>query len=107
MTPTELPALMRDLLRPDTNPWRSGRSYGSERSVSLSKPRGKNIAFYFYPKDDTQASSREDCSFQENKSKLNACGTRGIGVSPDSIESHSKFRKKYGLEIVLVADQDH
>ena len=38
---------------------------------------------------------------------MNACGTRVVGVSPDSIDSHSKFKKKYGLEIVLVADQDH
>jgi peroxiredoxin Q/BCP len=75
--------------------------------VSLSKFRGKNIVLYFYPKDDTPGCTREACSFQENKANLSDAGAVVIGVSPDKVESHAKFRKKYGLDFVLVADTDH
>ncbi len=75
--------------------------------VSLSKFVGKNVVLYFYPKDDTPGCTVEACSFQENKNKLMSAGAVVIGVSPDSVESHAKFRKKYGLDFILVADEDH
>jgi thioredoxin-dependent peroxiredoxin len=75
--------------------------------VSLSKYRGKNIVLYFYPKDNTPGCTREACSFQENMGKLSSANTVVIGVSPDTVESHQKFRKKFGLEFVLVADEGH
>lgn len=74
--------------------------------VSLSKYRGKNVVLYFYPKDDTPGCTREACSFQEHKSKLVGRNTIVIGVSPDGVDSHKKFRLKYGLDFVLLADQD-
>lgn len=75
--------------------------------VSLSRYSGKNIVLYFYPKDDTPGCTVEACSFQENKNRLMGAGAVVIGVSPDSIESHAKFRKKYGFDFVLAADEDH
>ena len=75
--------------------------------VSLDKYRGKNIVLYFYPKDDTPGCTVEACSFQENKNRLMSSGAVVIGASPDSVESHAKFRKKYGLDFILVADEDH
>lgn len=74
--------------------------------VSLSKYRGKNVVLYFYPKDDTPGCTREACSFQEHKAKLVGRNAIVIGVSPDGIDSHKKFRVKYGLDFVLLADQD-
>lgn len=74
--------------------------------VSLSRYVGKNVVLYFYPKDDTPGCTREACSFQEHKSKLMSSEAIVIGVSPDSVESHTKFRSKYGLDFVLVADED-
>jgi len=75
--------------------------------VSLSKYRGSNIVLYFYPKDDTPGCTREACSFQDNKSKLLDANAVVIGVSPDGVESHAKFRVKFGLDFVLVADVGH
>jgi peroxiredoxin Q/BCP len=75
--------------------------------VSLSKYRGSNIVLYFYPKDDTPGCTREACSFQENKNKLLDANAVVIGVSPDDVRSHAKFRTKYGLDFVLVADEGH
>jgi peroxiredoxin Q/BCP len=75
-------------------------------TVSLSRYVGKNVVLYFYPKDDTPGCTREACSFQEHKSKLMSSEAIVIGVSPDSVESHAKFRSKYGLDFVLVADED-
>lgn len=75
--------------------------------VSLSKYRGKNIVLYFYPKDDTPGCTIEACSFQENAPKLDDANTVVIGVSPDSVESHAKFRNKYNLDFVLVSDPEH
>lgn len=74
--------------------------------INLSRYRGKNIVLYFYPKDDTPGCTREACSFQEHKSKLISKNAIVIGVSPDGVESHKKFRVKYGLDFVLVADQE-
>jgi peroxiredoxin Q/BCP len=74
--------------------------------VSLSKYRGSNIVLYFYPKDDTPGCTREACSFQEHKNKLLDANAVVIGVSPDSVVSHGKFRTKYGLDFVLIADEE-
>ena len=78
----------------------------TDGTVSLSRYVGKNVVLYFYPKDDTPGCTREACSFQEHKSKLMSSEAIVIGVSPDSLESHKKFRSKYGLDFVLVADED-
>jgi peroxiredoxin Q/BCP len=75
--------------------------------VSLSQYRGKNVVLYFYPKDDTPGCTREACSFQENRSELSDANAVVIGVSPDNVASHAKFRNKYGLDFVLVADEGH
>ncbi len=75
--------------------------------VSLSQYRGKNIVLYFYPKDDTPGCTLEACSFHESRSKFSDANAVVIGVSPDNVASHAKFRNKYGLDIVLVADEGH
>ena len=75
--------------------------------VSLSNYRGKNVVLYFYPKDDTPGCTIEACSFQENKNKLSDANAVVIGVSPDDVASHAKFRNKYGLDFILVADEGH
>lgn len=74
--------------------------------ISLSRYRGKNVILYFYPKDDTPGCTREACSFQEHKPKLVGQNAVVIGVSPDGPESHKKFRAKYGLDFVLISDEE-
>lgn len=78
---------------------------GSE--VSLAALRGQKLVIYFYPADDTATCTTEALDFSAAKADFDAAGTRIIGISPDSVASHAKFRKKRGLDITLAADEDH
>ncbi len=59
---------------------------------------------YFYPKDNTPGCTIEANEFNKNLSKIEELGARVVGVSKDSIESHGKFRDKYGLSFLLLSD---
>jgi thioredoxin-dependent peroxiredoxin len=72
--------------------------------VKLSGLKGKPVVVYFYPKDDTSGCTKEAQAFTELASAFAAAGTRVIGISPDTVESHAKFRSKYDLGIDLAAD---
>jgi thioredoxin-dependent peroxiredoxin len=72
--------------------------------VKLSGLKGKPVVVYFYPKDDTSGCTKEAQAFTELKSAFAAAGTRVIGISPDTVDSHAKFRSKYDLGIDLAAD---
>ena len=74
--------------------------------VSLSDFRGKQpVVLYFYPKDDTPGCTKEACSFRDLSAEFAAKGAVILGVSPDSVDSHRKFRDKYHLPFTLLADQ--
>lgn len=73
----------------------------------LSDYRGKNVVLYFYPKDDTPGCTREACNFRDDYSAYERAGVVILGVSPDSVQSHVKFKKKYRLPFPLLADEDH
>ena len=73
----------------------------------LSGFRGKPIVLYFYPKDDTPGCTTEACNFRDDYSVYKKAGVTILGVSPDSIKSHVKFKEKYGLPFPLLADEDH
>jgi peroxiredoxin Q/BCP len=75
-------------------------------SVSLSSYAGKTIVLYFYPKDDTPGCTKEACGFRDVFDAILEKGAVVIGVSPDTAASHAKFRKKYGLPFVLLADPE-
>ena len=74
--------------------------------VSLSELKGKVVVLYFYPKDDTPGCTKEACSFRDSESELKKLGVVVLGVSKDSIESHGRFTKKYGLNFPLLSDPD-
>jgi peroxiredoxin Q/BCP len=74
--------------------------------VSLKALKGKNVVLYFYPKDDTPGCTKEACSFRDAQSKIKKSGAVVLGVSPDSLASHDKFRAKYKLNFPLLADVD-
>jgi peroxiredoxin Q/BCP len=76
-------------------------------AVKLSDYRGKNVVLYFYPKDDTPGCTTEACSFRDGIGEYHRRGVVVLGVSPDSVKSHAKFKKKYGLPFTLLADGDH
>jgi thioredoxin-dependent peroxiredoxin len=79
-------------------------SQGGE--VSLEDLRGRNVVLYFYPKDDTPGCTREACAFRDTQARIKKAGAVVLGVSPDSLASHAKFRAKYKLSFPLLADVD-
>ena len=73
----------------------------------LSDYRGKNVVLYFYPKDDTPGCTKEACNFRDDYSAYEKAGVVILGVSPDTVQSHVKFKKKFGLQFPLLADKGH
>ncbi len=67
----------------------------------------KNVVLYFYPKDNTPGCTQEACGFRNDLSRFASQDTEVIGVSLDSVESHQRFAKKYGLNFTLLSDSDH
>lgn len=76
-------------------------------AFQLSAQRGKPVVLYFYPEDDSGGCVDENKEFSDRADAFTALGARLVGVSPDSIESHIKFRKKYGLTVPLAADPEY
>jgi thioredoxin-dependent peroxiredoxin len=74
--------------------------------VRLSDLKGRVVVLYFYPRDNTPGCTREACAFQAVERQLSRRGVVVLGVSPDSLESHAKFRGKYKLAFPLLADTD-
>lgn len=74
-------------------------------SLSLASLKGRKVALYFYPKDDTSGCTKEAIAFNGLRAQFAAANTEIIGVSPDSVASHDKFKKKYGLEFALASDE--
>ena len=75
--------------------------------VTSESLKGKKTVLYFYPKDDTTGCTKEACDFRDAFPRFGSTNARIIGVSPDSIESHRKFKKKYDLPFELLADEKH
>ena len=79
---------------------------GVEKEYSLNDFKGQKIILYFYPKDNTSGCTQEACDFKDNINRLTNYATV-IGVSPDSIKSHLKFKEKQSLNFILLADTEH
>ncbi|NJN80341.1 MAG: thioredoxin-dependent thiol peroxidase [Anaerolineales bacterium] len=73
----------------------------------LSEFRGKNVILYFYPHDDTPGCTKEACNFRDDYSAYEKADVVILGVSPDTVESHVKFKKKFQLPFPLLADEGH
>ncbi|HEV7345109.1 MAG TPA: peroxiredoxin [Devosia sp.] len=76
-------------------------------SFTLSAQRGRPVVLYFYPEDDSGGCVDENLEFSERAAAFAALEARLVGVSPDTIETHRKFRAKYGLVVPLAADPEH
>ena len=79
---------------------------GQEMTYSLNDFKGRKIILYFYPKDNTSGCTQEACNFRDNMNRLNPYSTV-IGVSPDNIKSHKKFKEKESLNFILLSDPEH
>ncbi|QKG53093.1 thioredoxin-dependent thiol peroxidase [Hymenobacter sp. BRD67] len=73
---------------------------------TLSSLRGRRVALYFYPKDDTPGCTAQACNLRDNESQLAAQGISVVGVSTDDTASHARFAAKYDLNFPLIADPD-
>ena len=73
----------------------------------LSDFRGKNVVLYFYPADDTPGCTKEACNFRDDYSAYQDADVVILGVSPDHVKSHQKFKKKFQLPFPLLADEGH
>ena len=79
---------------------------GIEKEYSLNDFKGQKVVLYFYPKDNTSGCTQEACDFRDNINRLTSLATV-IGVSPDSIKSHLKFKEKQSLNFILLSDPEH
>jgi peroxiredoxin Q/BCP len=75
-------------------------------TVSLEAFKGKPVVLYFYPKDNTSGCTKEAVNFSELAEEFAAAGAEVIGVSPDPVKSHDKFKAKHELAITLVSDEE-
>jgi peroxiredoxin Q/BCP len=76
-------------------------------TVTLSGLRGRPVVLYFYPKDDTPGCTTEACGIRDAYGEFERAGAVVLGVSPDSVRSHAKFKEKHGLPFTLLADPAH
>lgn len=76
------------------------------KKIGLGDFSGKKLILYFYPKDNTPGCTAQSCNLNENYSDWLSRGYEVVGVSPDSVESHLKFRDKYELKFNLIADTE-
>lgn len=74
---------------------------------TLSDFRGKNVVLYFYPADDTPGCTKEACNFRDDYSAYENADIVILGVSPDTVKSHVKFKQKFQLPFPLLADEGH
>jgi peroxiredoxin Q/BCP len=75
--------------------------------VKLSDYRGKRVVLYFYPKDDTPGCTIQSCGFRDNYPVIEEKNGVVLGVSPDGVSSHQKFKSKFDLPFTLLVDEDH
>ncbi len=74
--------------------------------VQLSKLKGHPVVVYFYPKDDTPGCTTQAKDFSCLSADFASAGAEIIGISPDSADSHKKFKTKHDLGFRLAADAD-
>lgn len=74
--------------------------------LELSELKGKQVVLYFYPKDDTSGCTKEAMEFNALKADFEKAGAVIVGMSPDSVKSHDKFKAKYELGFTLASDED-
>jgi thioredoxin-dependent peroxiredoxin len=80
-------------------------STGADGALSLSALQGKKVVLYFYPTDDTETCTAEAIAFNGLRAEFARAQTEIVGISPDSLASHDKFKRKHKLALTLAADE--
>jgi thioredoxin-dependent peroxiredoxin len=81
-------------------PGTSGRTY------RLADYRGRWVILAFYPGDFTPVCTRQFCSYRDGDDRLDELGVDVLGISPQSVDSHERFRRKHDLTVPLLADEE-
>jgi len=79
----------------------------SDEKFNSKQLKGKKWVIYFYPKDNTPGCTAQACDLRDNYQKFIEAGYTILGVSPDGVKSHKKFKSKFELPFPLLADEDH
>jgi peroxiredoxin Q/BCP len=79
----------------------------SGETIRLSDYLGKRVVIYFYPKDNTSGCTTQACGFRDAHPVIQEKNAVVLGISPDGIASHRKFKTKYDLPFLLLADERH
>jgi peroxiredoxin Q/BCP len=74
------------------------------RTVRLADFRGRWLVLAFYPGDFTPVCTRQFCSYRDAADRLDELDAEVLGVSPQTLDSHERFRAKHGLTVPLLAD---
>ena len=75
--------------------------------LTLSSLRGRPVVLYFYPRDDTAGCTTQACDLRDRFPRFQGANATVLGVSPDTVRSHARFRAKHALPFTLLADTDH
>ncbi|MHB8619926.1 MAG: thioredoxin-dependent thiol peroxidase [Chloroflexota bacterium] len=76
-------------------------------TVKLTDFRGRRVVIYFYPRDDTPGCTTQACGFRDAYVDVEEKNGVVLGISPDGVSSHQRFKAKYNLPFTLLADEDH
>jgi peroxiredoxin Q/BCP len=76
-------------------------------TVTLKSLAGKKVVLFFYPKDNTPGCTKEACGFRDAFPAFGKIDAVVLGVSPDSLDSHRKFKQKFQLPYRLLSDEGH
>jgi peroxiredoxin Q/BCP len=98
---------MADWIEPGTKAPAFTLTADDGTKVKLSDLAGAPVVLYFYPRDDTPGCTKEACAFRDRRAEIAQFGAKVFGISADTVQSHVKFRDKYGLNFPLLADPDH
>lgn len=74
--------------------------------VSLSDFKNKKVVLYFYPRDNTAGCTKQACAFRDNYEEFTLKDVVVIGISKDSVKSHSNFSTKHELPFILLSDPE-
>lgn len=73
--------------------------------VALSQFKDKTLVLFAYPKDDTSGCTAEALAFNALKAEFTKAGAEIVGISPDSVKSHDKYKAKHALDLILASDE--
>jgi peroxiredoxin Q/BCP len=79
---------------------------GTDGGFRLSEHRGQRVVLLFYPGDETAVCTKQFCSYRDRSDELESLDAVVVGISSQSLDSHSKFTEHHGLNVPLLADED-